>query len=85
MTGRFAIRLTIGVLLARSVLAQSNIDPAHRFTWAENVGWLNWRPDSGYGVRVHDTYLSGHVWGENVGWLNFGSISSNFSAACVPK
>jgi len=50
---------------------QSNIDPNHRFAWAENAGWFNWhRADSN--VRVHPSFLSGLVWAENVGWLNLG-------------
>lgn len=58
--------------------AQSNVDPAHKFAWQENCGWLNWRHDApmpGDGVRVTDTYLAGFVWAENVGWINLGNGS----------
>jgi len=54
----------------------SNVDPAHKFCWAENVGWLNWRrdvPGTGDGVVVTATYLEGPVWAENVGWINVGN------------
>lgn len=31
------------VLLASPALAQSDIPDAHKFSWQENVGWMNWR------------------------------------------
>ena len=60
---------------AQTAVAQSNIDPAHKHAWCENLGWTNWRDaDAGAaGVRVTETFLSGYVWLENAGWLNVGS------------
>jgi hypothetical protein len=55
---------------------QSNVDPAHKFAWAENIGWTNWfdagNPAGSQGVRVDDTFLSGFIWAENVGYINVG-------------
>jgi len=59
------------LLLAAPALADSNVDPAHKFAWQENCGWLNWRP--GDGVRVTDTHLAGFIWAENLGWINLGN------------
>ncbi|MDO8631853.1 MAG: hypothetical protein Q7R41_15305 [Phycisphaerales bacterium] len=55
-------------------LVPSNIDPAHKFSWNENAGWMNWRDANagGQGVRVTATFLSGFLWAENVGWINLG-------------
>jgi hypothetical protein len=53
----------------------SEIDSAHKFAWSENVGWTNWQhdsPNSGDGVFVDESFLSGFAWAENVGWINFG-------------
>jgi hypothetical protein len=56
------------------LLTSSNIDPAHKFSWGENVGWLNWRDANGgaQGVVVRPNFLSGNVWAENAGWINLG-------------
>jgi hypothetical protein len=55
-------------------LAQSNIDPDHKFAWGENIGWTNWRDANGTadGVVVDAAFLFGFIWGENVGWVNVG-------------
>jgi hypothetical protein len=60
--------------LASAAAAQSNIDPAHKFSWSENCGWLNWRDANGgaQGVRINATFLQGFAWGENIGFVNFG-------------
>lgn len=64
---------SINVVIA-TALAQSNIDPAHKFAWQENCGWLNWRDAhaGSQGVRVTARFLSGFVWAENIGWINLG-------------
>lgn len=57
----------------RPAQAQSTIDPAKAFAWAENIGWVNFRPDATNGVSVSSTHLSGYAWAENAGWIHFGS------------
>ncbi len=64
------------LLLAAAAFGDSNIDPAHKFAWGENIGWTNWHdagdPVGSQGVRVGATFLSGFIWAENVGWINLG-------------
>lgn len=57
-----------------SFLSPSNIDPAHKFSWSENRGWMDWRDadGTGAGVVVDLDFLSGMVWFENDGWMNVG-------------
>jgi hypothetical protein len=57
-----------------SVGFAGEIDPDHKFAWAENVGWLNFKPSHGT-VTVYPGHLEGHVWAENVGWISLGSHS----------
>src|SRR6185436_19177879 len=68
-----AAALWLGAPAAR---AQTDIDPAHKFSWGENIGFMNWRdagdPDGSQAVRVQLRFLSGFVWCENVGWVNLG-------------
>jgi hypothetical protein len=63
--------LIILILLAPSIHAE-NIDPdsdGSQYAWAENVGWINFRPSWGEGVTVTDTAVTGRAWGENIGWI----------------
>ena len=76
-------KLSVGLLamatLMGTALAQSNIDPAHKFAWGENIGWTNWydagAPPGDQGVVVGRTFLSGFIWAENAGWINVGDGS----------
>jgi len=49
-----------------------NIDPANKWAWGTNVGWINFRPTDG-GVTVYEDHLEGYAWGENIGWIRLGS------------
>jgi hypothetical protein len=66
--------------LASDALAQpSNIDPTNKWSWGENIGFMNWRdagsPIGSQGVLLNPDILSGFVWCENVGYLNLGDGS----------
>jgi hypothetical protein len=75
---RWLIALVIvaaGVSVSASLLlGPSNIDPDHKFSWGENIGWMNWLDANGGadGVFVDSDFLSGYIWLENAGWLNTG-------------
>ena len=65
---------------ASSSLAQmSNITGSSKFSWGENIGWMNWKdagdPAGSQGVVVGASYLAGFAWSENTGWINFGDGS----------
>jgi hypothetical protein len=72
-------RMTVMLLLTIVPFstAQSNIDPAQRFAWSENIGWTNWRyaSDAADGVRVGSHFLAGFIWSENAGWIHVGDGS----------
>ncbi|MBK7403080.1 MAG: hypothetical protein IPJ41_00255 [Phycisphaerales bacterium] len=83
MRSNFAIPATM-LLAAPIASAQSDVSPSHKFTWGENIGFMNWRdagdPVAQQGVRFHDApnnnaFLSGFVWAENTGWINLGDGS----------
>jgi hypothetical protein len=56
----------------RARTAGGNIDSTHKWAWGTNIGWINFKPDSG-GVSVYPDHLEGYAWGENVGWIRLGS------------
>src|SRR5262245_34689944 len=76
MRTRFGMVL-LGLVCAGAVVGQEEIDPAHQYSWGENIGWMNWRdagdPPGSQGVRVHASFLSGFIWSEAAGWFNVGS------------
>jgi hypothetical protein len=69
----------ITLAFGASALAQTSIDPNHKFSWQENCGWMNWADANGGSQGVHDgaTFLSGYIWGENIGWINFGNTPAS--------
>jgi len=71
------VMLGLGVAsaaFAATLLGANNVDPAHKFAWQENCGWLNWRDANrgAQGARVTATFLSDYIWAENIGWINLG-------------
>ena len=78
MRPKYVIPL-LTLIAAAPALAQSDVDPANKNAWSENIGWTDWHdagsPPGEQGVQVHDTFLSGLVWAENVGWINLGDGS----------
>jgi hypothetical protein len=73
---RTTLLLALATSLPAAALAQSNVGTTNKFSWGENVGWMNWRdagnPVSSQGAVVRSSFLSGFVWGENIGWINLG-------------
>lgn len=67
----------LAVACSSAASGEDTIHPSHRFSWGENIGWMNWRdagdPPGSQGVRVHGTFLSGFIWGETVGWIHVGN------------
>ncbi len=66
--------------LGGSVWAQpSQAHGTNKWSWGENVGFMNWRdggtPAGARGLRVHSNFLSGLVWCENIGWLDLGDAT----------
>ena len=68
------LTLVICSAAVASFLAPSNVDPACKLSWSDNVGWMNWRnaDGTGSGVVVGLELLSGMTWFENAGWINVG-------------
>ena len=73
-----------GFILGTYVLAD-NIDSTYKYSWGENIGWLNWAPiynSAEYGVTVYDECLTGYIWAENSGWLKTGDARCAGSDCC---
>lgn len=56
----------------------TTIDTAQRFAYGANIGWVNFRWDSGSpgeGATIGHFVCSGYIYGANVGWINLGNVS----------
>lgn len=75
-TASFVCAVAMSAAAPSAFAQSSNIAPAHKYAWGENVGFINCRdagsPSAAQGVRINATYLQGFAWGENIGWINFG-------------
>jgi hypothetical protein len=75
--GQFCGVLFVFVVLALLGMYQtasaSGIDPAAKWAWSTNAGWINFNPNAGGGVAVYEGHLEGYIWAENVGWIRLGT------------
>ena len=80
-TQQLPCALLVGLILLLAsvavVLAAGNIDPADRWAWGTNVGWISFELEHG-GVTVYSDHLEGYAWGENTGWIRFKNDSSSY-------
>ncbi|MGH7242631.1 MAG: hypothetical protein ACREJD_04370 [Phycisphaerales bacterium] len=73
-------RIAVAALAPFASAQSLSIDPAHKFSWCENAGFLNWAdagaPLSPLGARFFTStpggFFKGFAWGENIGWINLG-------------
>lgn len=76
--------MTVGVLVVGGLATgTSNISPTNKWSWGENIGFMNWRdagtPTGDQGVEAMGNHLAGYVWCENIGWMNVGNGSGPYA------
>jgi len=55
------------------VQAATTINPANKYAYGANLGWLDWRGDTNSGAVIGEYVCSGYIWAANVGWIHLGS------------
>ena len=70
----FALALLLSTLNPQlsTCFAATTIDPANRYAYAANLGWLDGRGDTNNGAVIGDYVCAGYIYSANVGWLNLG-------------
>jgi hypothetical protein len=53
--------------------AATTINPANKFAYGANLGWMDWRGDTNSGAVLGEYICSGYIYAANVGWINLGS------------
>jgi hypothetical protein len=83
---QFIIVLAVFSFLLSPILSiADNIDSTNKYSWGENIGWMNWAPiydSTEYGVTVYDECLTGYIWTENAGWIKVGDMSCSGGDCC---
>ncbi len=60
-----------GAVFAAAVLAMlgtyqissaAGMDPAAKWAWSTNAGWINFNPSGGGDVAVYGDHLEGYIW-----------------------
>jgi len=77
--------IILSFLVLPVILMADNIDSTYKYSWGENIGWMNWKPSYGgtdYGVTVYNECLTGYIWAENVGWIKLGDTSCAGGDCC---
>ena len=66
--------LTSVVLLSSlaSGWSATTINSANKFSYAANLGWMDWRGDTANGAVIGEYVCSGYVYSANVGWIDLG-------------
>jgi hypothetical protein len=57
-----------------------NIDPyndSSQYAYGENVGWFNFEPNIGNGVRAVSDKLTGWIWQESFGWVSLSCLNTS--------
>ena len=70
LKSRLLALLFVGYGLAG--LAATTINPASRYAYGANAGWLDWRGDTNSGAVVGEYVCSGYIYAGNLGWIHLG-------------
>jgi hypothetical protein len=65
------LRLLLGTL-ALTATAATTINPANKFAYGANIGWMDWRGDTSNGAVIGEFVCSGFIYAANVGWIHLG-------------
>ena len=54
---------------AFAIRTPSTIDPTNRFSYGANIGFMDWRPETGDGIVIGRYINFGWIYSANVGWI----------------
>src|SRR5258706_9956395 len=64
--------LSLLVVVAGTAHAATTINPANKYAYGANCGWMDWRGDTNSGAVIGEYVCSGYIYAANVGWINLG-------------
>jgi hypothetical protein len=60
---------------AIACMAVTTIDPANKYGYGANIGWINAEGDVANGAVIGQAFCAGYMYGANVGWIHLGDGS----------
>ena len=69
---KMKIYLAVTLFVAISLQAATTIDPANKFGYGANIGWVNAEGDSANGAVIGQAFCSGYIYSANCGWISLG-------------
>src|SRR5438477_1564528 len=58
-----------------TALAATTINSTNKFSYGENLGWMDWPGDTNSGAVIGEYVCSGYIYSANCGWINLGGGS----------
>ncbi|MCB2155750.1 hypothetical protein KQI84_12775 [bacterium] len=65
----------LGILLLSplsAALADTTVNDTDKYSFAANVGWINWEGDVTDGAHFNTRFASGYIYAANIGWICLG-------------
>jgi hypothetical protein len=72
---QFVLLSACGLQPSALLHAATTVDPANRYAYGANLGWMDARGDTNNGAVIGEYVCSGYIYAANVGWINLGSGS----------
>ena len=73
LSGAIFAAVVLVLLGIHHIGSAAGIDPAAKWAWSTNAGWINFNPAAAGDVGVYGDHLEGYIWAENVGWIRLGT------------
>lgn len=58
--------------IAAASMAATTIDPANKYAYGANIGWINAAGDTANGAVIGEAFCSGYLYAANCGWISLG-------------
>ena len=52
--------------------AATTVNSVNKFSYAANLGWMDWRGETNSGAVIGEYVCSGYIYAANVGWIHLG-------------
>jgi hypothetical protein len=73
LNGALFLAVIMALIVMSRISSAADMDPAAKWAWSTNAGWINFNPTAGGDVAVYGDHLEGFIWAENVGWIRLGT------------
>jgi len=69
---KIKLMIILSFFFAAFLQASTTIDPANKFGYGANIGWINAEGDTANGAVIGQAVCSGYIYSANCGWISLG-------------